>query len=95
MTNAITPPVLTREQQAQARFDRMMKATLPEGWSYGYIGNVDHKTDDRAWFIFAPHPGRVGTPKDRIGGFSTEDRHKLTGLAAAIAFGRAKMAEGH
>jgi hypothetical protein len=41
-------------------------------WTVGYIGNCDHRHDDRSWMLFAEHPGRVGTHLDRIGGVSTE-----------------------
>lgn len=47
-----------------------------EGISFGYIGNIPvgaaqgSQHDDRAFYVFLPHPGRVGTYDDRIGGFS-------------------------
>lgn len=41
--------------------------------TFGYIGNVERGRDDREWMIFLPHPGRVGTDRDRIGGFTTGD----------------------
>ena len=53
-----------------------LKRELP-GVTFGYIGNcgVDRSGpfDDRSWYIFLPHPGRVGTYEDRIGGFRTSD----------------------
>jgi hypothetical protein len=41
--------------------------------TFGYIGNcdIDGRNDDRCWMVFLPHPGRVGTSDDRIGGFTT------------------------
>lgn len=44
--------------------------------TFGYIGNCGvarwGKFDDRRWYLFLPHPGRVGTPHDSVGGYSTE-----------------------
>ena len=82
-----------QEFEKEARFDRAMKACLPEGWTYGYIGNVySDGTDDRSWRIFAPHPGRVGTSDDCLGDFSTANRHQLLGMARAIKFWRDRCA---
>lgn len=36
------------------------------GISFGYIGNLEHWGDDRAWAVFLPHPGRVGGPEDSV-----------------------------
>jgi hypothetical protein len=49
---------------------------ISTGISYGYIGNVWHSPyqDDRVWYFFAPHPGRVGTYADRRGGFDNADQ---------------------
>lgn len=59
-----------------------------DGVSLGYIGNVySDGTDDRSWFIFLPHPGRIGEAEDRIGGFDTSDRAKLLPLLNAIKVG--------
>jgi hypothetical protein len=82
------------ERIRSERFERQMKALLPEGWTWGYIGNCGFNYDDRSWRIFVPHPGRVGGTGDTIGDFSTENRYQLLTLAQGIAFGRAKMAEG-
>jgi hypothetical protein len=78
----------------EERFDRQMKKLLPEGWTYGYIGNCGQGYDDRSWSIFVPHPGRVGQPEDRIGDLSTENRHQLLHIAIGIAYGRKMMAAG-
>ncbi len=59
-------------------------------FKFGYIGNVTYELpethprfrDDRLWMVFAPHPGRVGTDEDHIGGHRTED---LADLACVIA----------
>lgn len=89
-----TPDENTRQQAQQSRFEKHMKALLPEGWSYGYIGNVAPGVDDRVWYIFAPHPNRVGTTADRIGGYSTENHHQLLTIAQGIAFGRKALQDG-
>lgn len=72
------------------RFDGQMRSLLPEGWTYGYIGNVwadgRPEPDDRSWRIFAPHPERVGTRNDCVGDFATKDRFELLPLARGIAF---------
>lgn len=104
MSRADAVATLTPAEQAAAereaariaaeRFDRQMKKLLPEGWSWGYIGNCGPGFDDRSWRIFVPHPGRVGGPGDSIGDYDTANHHKLLDLARGIAFGRAKMAEG-
>jgi len=56
-----------------ARVDAL-KAEFPTV-SFGYIGNcgVDRSGpfDDRSWYVFLPHPGRVGTPRDNVGGYRT------------------------
>ncbi len=40
------------------------------GITFGYIGNVgvyrSGPFDDRSWYVFLPHPGRVGTISDRV-----------------------------
>lgn len=42
--------------------------------SFGYIGDLTNRGDDyRTWYVFLPHPGRVGTNEDSFGGFSTGD----------------------
>jgi len=43
-------------------------------FTYGYLGDVSGIPgtpafrDSRSYFVFAAHPGRVGTDKDRMGG---------------------------
>lgn len=43
-------------------------------FTYGYLGDVSGMPgtpayrDSRSYFVFAAHPGRVGTEQDRIGG---------------------------
>lgn len=52
-----------------------LKAEFP-AITFGYIGNCGvarwGKFDDRRWYIFLPTNGRVGSPSDRVGGYSTE-----------------------
>ncbi len=66
--------------------ERLAEAT-GEAWTFGYIGNCGtgpYSFDDRSWFAFRPHPGRVGTHKDCIGGVPTAELDrlalKLTGI---------------
>ena len=70
------------------RLVEMISEATGEPWTFGYIGNVERRRDDRAWYAFRPHPGRVGTAEDRIGGVATED---LSTLAITLA-GALKMA---
>lgn len=45
-------------------------------WTLGYLGNCSGipgtpaYRDERRWYAFAAHSGRVGTPADSIGGFA-------------------------
>lgn len=58
-------------------------------WTFGYIGNLSHERDDRAWYAFASHPGRVGRSDDRIGGLPTENLDQLAErLAGAVTLAR-------
>lgn len=69
-----------------------------DGLTFGYIGNIafgapnGHKSDDRSFSVFLPHPGRVGRYEDRFGGFSYGDlagaRGCLSQLAGALQFAR-------
>jgi hypothetical protein len=43
------------------KYEALLKDALPDGWSYGYIGNVySDGTDDRHWKIFTPAITRCG-----------------------------------
>lgn len=65
-----------------------------DGVTFGYIGNLwtgatdGSKGDDRSFMVFLPHPNRVGTDADRLGGFSYGDldgtRSTLAQLAGAL-----------
>ncbi|CAB4189613.1 hypothetical protein UFOVP1196_4 [uncultured Caudovirales phage] len=65
----MTPNTTTLEA-LQAKVTEL-QAELP-GITFGYIGNCgvnrNGPFDDRSWYIFLPHPGRVGTSDDRVGG---------------------------
>lgn len=77
---------LLRNDRQYARAEVICRP-LP-GVTMGYIGNIyADGTDDRAWSIFLPHPGRVGTEADRLGRYSTQDRGKLLPLIEALAKG--------
>jgi hypothetical protein len=65
--------------------------------SFGYIGNCDFNgaNDYRRWYVFLPHPGRVGEENDRLGGFSTGSaegvfalRKSLTALMTGVRLAR-------
>ena len=53
--------------------------------SFGYIGNCGPNYDDRSWYVFLPHPGRVGQPADRMGGFATGDAAGAATLHAQLS----------
>jgi len=78
-----------RRRDYQARTDaRIREAIEPiPGVTYGCIGNEERWGDDRAWFLFLPHPGRAGQPKDRIGGYPTEQRTRLLNDAKVLRAG--------
>ena len=84
---------LTHEQRIEkklanvAKFNARLDAeVMPEGFTIGYIGNCSRDLDDRSWMIFRDHAGRVGTKKDVMGGYSTEDRYKLLDIIKTIKF---------
>ena len=58
----------TPEQSCQHLVGLLTKHT-GIAWTFGYLGNVYADHDDRHWYAFAAHPGRVGTNKDSIGGY--------------------------
>jgi hypothetical protein len=64
----------TPEQSCQHLVGLLTKHTRIE-WSFGYLGNTygipdtPAYRDDRFWYAFAAHPGRVGTKHDSIGGY--------------------------
>jgi hypothetical protein len=45
----------------------LLAEELP-GVTFGYIGNVYNGPfiDERLWYVFLPHPGRVGTFEDSV-----------------------------
>lgn len=69
-----------------------------DGLTFGYIGNIaygapaGHKSDDRSFMVFLPHPGRPGNYGDRFGGFSYGDlagaRGCLSQLAGALTLAK-------
>ena len=44
------------------------------GVTFGYIGNLSHRYDDRSFRVFLPHPGRMGTYADCVGITDNYDR---------------------
>lgn len=74
-------------EQKNKRADDFLRTKMPAGFSSGYIGNCSsgaNPVDDRSWFIFRDHPGRVGTSADSLGGFPTAERYKLMGILSTI-----------
>lgn len=63
--------------------------------TFGYVGNLGNGRDDRTWMVFLPHPGRVGTWEDQVGGFPTgslegiiETRRALKAVAKGVRLAR-------
>lgn len=86
---------ISPEQSLSAQCQTLVKwiaESTGEDWTFGYIGNcgVDGRGrfDDRCWFAFRPHPGRVGTEADRIGGYPTSQLATLRN----VLHGAARMA---
>lgn len=69
--------MLTPYESCQ-RLVKVLSSKTGIDWTFGYLGNCSGSEntpafrDDRTWYAFAAHPGRVGTEVDRIGGFSTD-----------------------
>lgn len=66
---------MTEDQKIDARI-RRCTALLSEAtgitFSYGYLGNdYGSDTSGRTYYLFAAHPGRVGTDADRLGGVAS------------------------
>jgi hypothetical protein len=74
------------------RLVKLLNEAIGGGVTFGYIGNVERWGDDRSWMVFLPHPGRVGTDGDHIGGFSTNDDEGAW-LTVAQLQGALKMAK--
>lgn len=70
------------------RIVNLIAEATGEEWTFGYIGNCGPGYDDRSWSAFRPHPGRIGTASDRIGGYPTAELDKL----APILQGALQMA---
>lgn len=74
------------------RLERMTKRLAEvsgEDVRFGYLGNCNFARpgtpayrDDRSWCVFLPHPGRVGTSADRIGGHGGDELEALIPLVA-------------
>lgn len=68
--------MLTTYETCQ-RLVKVLSSKTGIDWTFGYLGNCSGfegapaYRDDRTWYAFAAHPGRVGTETDSIGGFST------------------------
>lgn len=62
-----------RARRSIERLVLQINEVIGGGATFGYIGNVERWGDERCWMVFLPHPGRVGTDGDHIGGFSTDD----------------------
>ena len=43
------------------QYETLLRDALPNGWSYGYVGNVySDGTDDRLWQLYPPAVTRCG-----------------------------------
>lgn len=60
--------------------DEQIRAALPDGWEYGYIGNVERWGDDRGWRVWPPARRPYSPYGVSIGDYSTDNRHELLAL---------------
>lgn len=78
-----------RDYDACQRLVGLLSEKTGIAWTFGYLGNIygtRQQDDDRMWYAFAAHPGRVGTDRDSIGGFRTENLDRLVEwLRGAVA----------
>lgn len=70
-TTTTTAPSLDKVTATCDRLVAALTETTGIEFKLGYIGNCDSTFDNRSWYAFAAHPGRVGTSDDSIGGVST------------------------
>jgi len=56
-----------------------LRKELPEGWSVGYIGNLERWGDDRGWRLFTPARTSTGYSTS-LGDYPTEHRERLIQL---------------
>ena len=58
-------------QRLQAKVDAL--ASEFPGVTFGYLGNCGTDSrgafDETSWYVFLPHPGRIGIWTDRVGGY--------------------------
>lgn len=83
-----------RDYDACQRLTELLTKKTGISWTFGYLGNCSGIPgtpafkDDRRWYAFAAHPGRVGTALDSIGGYSTDRLEEL----ATVLHGAVKLA---
>ncbi len=82
----VSPEELEKRLQRSVEVTRDIIKDL-EGVSIGYIGNCSRDFDDRSWMIFLPHPERIGTAADHIGGYPSSKRSKLVADALTLRKG--------
>ena len=81
----------TDYERCQRLTERLAHAT-GEDWTFGYLGNLTARRDDRWWYAFRPHPGRVGRAHDNIGGVATSDLGRLAEMiSGALQFARGQQ----
>ena len=59
-------PALAEADDILAGKVKELAAELP-GVTFGYLGNFEIWGDDRAFYVFLPHPDRVGQHSDHVG----------------------------
>ena len=66
-----------------------LAADAPHRVTVGYIGNgrltsTGWDLSDVRWYVFLPHPGRVGTDADSVGGWSTGSLEGIVATRRAL-----------
>jgi hypothetical protein len=89
MTNTIArfdrQKALLLEEIAELNVLLGLAADAKHKVTFGYLGNLSNGRDDRTWMVFLPHPGRVGTPADQVGWFSTGNLEGIVATRRALS----------
>ena len=87
MSATVTHPV-TDFERCERLVERLAAAT-GEHWTFGYLGNVCGRSDDRRWYAFNPRPKPTPAIYHHIGGVPSTDLGRLAEmLSGALQFAR-------
>lgn len=83
-TTATYDRVIDCIKRQVAKLNEALGLPADEGATFGYIGGIDGLRDDRKYYVFLPHPGRMGTSTDLVGGFAHGDEAGARALACTL-----------